>query len=204
MNRDSVELKTWDELVLRGEAIQAGRDWAVLVHDLGEDIDAWGRLPRRLAADVMSVLALDLRGHGGSDGPDSAGTDDTIRADTSTAIAYARSQDAQRIYVIAAGRSCAPAAREAAIGCHALVALAPVDRSAHWGGLPRLAVVGSASPEQQAIVDAFRSPPGWAVVAHVPLSASGLGVLRTPWSSNVVEYVAGFLKGQRLAGGRAA
>jgi pimeloyl-ACP methyl ester carboxylesterase len=204
MNRESVELKTQHELVLRGEAIRAGQDWAVLVHDLGEDIDAWRRLPRRLAADGMSVLALDLRGHGGSDGPDGEGCDDTIRADTAAALTYVESQGAQRIYVIAAGRSCAPATREASSRCQALVALALVDGSSDWGGLPRLAVVGSASAAQQTIVDAFRSPPGWAVVAHVPFSAPGLGVLRTPWGSNVVEYVAGFLKGQRLAGGRAA
>jgi alpha-beta hydrolase superfamily lysophospholipase len=202
MSRASVEVPTEDGLILRGERFPGSRDWVVLVHDLGEDIDAWRMLPGRLAKDGMSVLALDLRGHGGSDGLDGEGCQDTIEADTSAALAYAGSRGAERIYVIAAGHACAPAAREAA-NCRAFVAVAPVDRVSDWGGRPRLAIVASTSPGQQAIANSFRSSAGWAMVTHVPFTTSGLGVLRTPWGSSVVEYVAGFLKGQRLARGRA-
>ena len=41
--------------------------WVVLVHDVGDDIDVWRPLRVALAARGWSVLALDLRGHGGSD-----------------------------------------------------------------------------------------------------------------------------------------
>jgi pimeloyl-ACP methyl ester carboxylesterase len=192
-------MPTSDGLVLRGQTIVRSSDWAVLMHDLGEDIDAWRGLPRRLAADGLSIIALDLRGHGGSDGePAEVATD----ADADAGIEFAKGMDARRVYAIAAGRSCAPTVREAIGRCNALAMLAPVDALPDWGGLPRLAVVGSTSAAQQAVAESFRQGPGWSMVAHVPFNYPGLGVLRTSWGSNVIEYVAGFLKGQRLTRSR--
>ena len=97
---EAVEIPAPDGAVLRGEVQRAGPVWAVLVHDLGEDLDAWRPLRDALAARGISVLCFDLRGHGGSDGE----TGDGLPAgDLEAAIAFARSSGAERLVVGAAG-----------------------------------------------------------------------------------------------------
>lgn len=68
MRVEAVEATTADGVTLRGELVQGDATWCVLVHDEGEDIDAWRALRPGLVAQGWTVLALDLRGHGGSDG----------------------------------------------------------------------------------------------------------------------------------------
>jgi len=194
---EAVEIEASDGTVLRGEAQEAGPDWVVLVHDLGEDIDAWRPLPAALAARGLSVLAFDLRGHGGSDGePDPART----AADLAAALSLARGRGAGRVYLGAAGES-ARAAIEAgaAEGCDALVLLAPVGDGLEGGSLPRLSVVSSLDARQQAAARALHRGPGWSLVANVPVEASGCAVLAGEWGGNVQDYVLSFLGDQRQA-----
>ncbi len=68
MKAEAVQATTADGVTLRGELVRGGDVWICLVHDVGEDIDAWRPLRPGLARKGWSVLALDLRGHGGSDG----------------------------------------------------------------------------------------------------------------------------------------
>lgn len=63
-----------------------GHEWphdgppVLLVHDLGEDLDAWTPLPRRLVGEGFRVVATELRGHGLSDGAvDPATTTDDLK-----------------------------------------------------------------------------------------------------------------------------
>jgi alpha-beta hydrolase superfamily lysophospholipase len=197
MNRVAVEVVAGDGAVLRGEMIERSADWAVLVHDLGEDIDGWRPIVSRLSGEGMSTLALDLRGHGGSDGDaDPARTANDMRV----ACAFARERGARRVYLCAAGRSTAAAVETGrAAACAALVLIAPVEPGLDGAVIPRLAVVSSFDPAQQAAAATLRRGPGWALVANVPVEGGGLGLLATEWSSNVVEYVRVFVKGQRLA-----
>jgi alpha-beta hydrolase superfamily lysophospholipase len=195
---EAVEVEAHDGAVLRGELRQAGSDWAVLVHDLGEDIDAWRPLHGRLVRGGMSVLALDLRGHGGSDGDiDAARTAD----DLAVAVAFARNRGAGRVYLAAAGES-ARAALEvgAAEGCEAIVLLAPVGDDLSGSPLPRLSVVSSRDARQQAAARALHRGPGWSLVASVPADASGCGLLAGRWGRNVQDYVGAFLADRRSQG----
>ncbi len=195
---EAVEVEARDGAVLRGELEEAGSDWAVLVHDLGEDIDAWRPLRRRLARSGMSVLAVDLRGHGGSDGDvDPAHT----AGDLTAALAFARDRGARRIYLGAAGES-ARAALEVgpAQGCEALVLLGPVGDDLAGGRLPRLSVVSSRDAQQQAAARALHRGPGWSLVANVPVEASGCGLLAGDWGASVQDHVAAFLADRRSQG----
>ena len=63
-----------------------GHEWAadgmpiLFVHDLGEDLDAWGPVPATLATSGFRVISVELRGHGLSDGePDPDKLVDDVR-----------------------------------------------------------------------------------------------------------------------------
>jgi pimeloyl-ACP methyl ester carboxylesterase len=197
---EAVEVETSGGLVLRGELRRRGPDWVVLVHDAGADLDAWRPLAGPLAAEGMSVLALDLRGHGGSDGEPSAST---VGDDTRTAIGCARASGAASVVVGAAGSSSAGALAAAEAGaCLAFFALAPVG-AVPDASLPRLAVVGSRDPEQEKLGSALVQGAGWSVVVRVPLASAGCRILESSWSSNVRDYVLAFLRDQRRADARA-
>ena len=62
MKAEAVQATTADGVTLRGELVRGGDVWICLVHDVGEDIDAWRPLRPGLARKGWAVLALDLRG----------------------------------------------------------------------------------------------------------------------------------------------
>lgn len=71
--RSPIEIPVEAGLTLRGVEVDgsaAGRPAILLVHDLGADLDEFGPLPEALAALGYRVLAVDLPGHGLSDGDD--------------------------------------------------------------------------------------------------------------------------------------
>ena len=70
--RTAVELTTASGVV-RGVAFKgAGRGTIVFVHDLQRDLDEFGTLPELLAASGFDTVAVDLPGHGLSDGDEIA------------------------------------------------------------------------------------------------------------------------------------
>jgi hypothetical protein len=81
---------------------------------------------------------------------------------------------------------------------HGLVLIGPTG-PVGCRALPRLAVIGSTVLEDSAFAASVRDGPGFGVVARVPVAACGLALLSSPWGSNVVEYVSGFLRDQREA-----
>jgi pimeloyl-ACP methyl ester carboxylesterase len=191
---EAVEVRVPGDLVLRGQVRRRGPDWVTLVHAPGEDIDAWLPLPDRIAAQGMSVLALDLRGHGGSDGSADPGA---ACADIRAAIGHARGEGAARVFVGAAGASVPPALDAAsAERCDGLFALAPTGEPPVTC-VPRFAVVGSRDPEQDAAGSTLVNGPGWSVVARIPVDARDCSLLTTSWGSHVVDYVLAFLRDQR-------
>ena len=48
---------------LRGHHFSVGETWAVLVHEEGDDLDAWRGLAAGLTGQGFSVLVFDLPGH---------------------------------------------------------------------------------------------------------------------------------------------
>ena len=70
-----VEVALADGTVLRGVEHPADGPPLLFVHDLGDDLDAWGSVPASVRSAGFRVICLELRGHGLSDGePDGAST----------------------------------------------------------------------------------------------------------------------------------
>lgn len=68
--RDAYELELDEGMSVRGIRIDGGRAGrVVLLHDVGHDLDEFGRLPEVIAALGCDVVAVDLPGHGISDDP---------------------------------------------------------------------------------------------------------------------------------------
>lgn len=73
--RDAYELELDGGIVVRGIRIHGGSAARlVFLHDVGQDLDEFGRLPEALAACGCDVLAVDLPGHGVSDDPPDVAT----------------------------------------------------------------------------------------------------------------------------------
>ena len=63
-----VAVRLRDGLILRGHEWSRDGPPVVFVHDLGDDLDAWGPVTGRVAEHGFRVISLELRGHGLSDG----------------------------------------------------------------------------------------------------------------------------------------
>ena len=189
---EPVEIQVSESLVLRGETATAGHDWVVLVHDLGEDLDGWHILRTSLLRQGLSVLAFDLRGHGGSDGKADLAD---IPADIAAALRHVHALGAERVFLGASGAAAAVAIALAdATGVDAVFLLAPrAGRVALSRALTKLVIVAREDDEQQRTAADLRDAAGWTVVVHVSGKASGLELLRGVWSSHVIGYVETFL-----------
>ena len=68
-----VAIRLRSGLVLRGHEWSRDGPPVVFVHDVGDDLDAWGPVTARVAEHGFRVISLELRGHGLSDGePDTS------------------------------------------------------------------------------------------------------------------------------------
>ena len=63
-----VEIALGSGVVLRGLEYAQDGPPVVLVHDVGDDADSWGRVPAELATKGFRAVSIELRGHGLSDG----------------------------------------------------------------------------------------------------------------------------------------
>lgn len=68
-----VAVRLRDGLILRGHEWSRDGPPVLFVHDLGDDLDAWGSVTARVAEHGFRVISLELRGHGLSDGRRDAG-----------------------------------------------------------------------------------------------------------------------------------
>lgn len=100
MNVEAIQATTADGITLRGEIVKGDPTFVVLVHDVGEDIDVWKPLRGGLVQRGWSVLGMDLRGHGGSDGEWSS---ERAELDVDLPITLARRFGAKHVAVIASG-----------------------------------------------------------------------------------------------------
>jgi pimeloyl-ACP methyl ester carboxylesterase len=173
---------------LRGELTRAADDWIVLVHESGRDLDGWKPVVSDLARLPLTVLAFDLRGHGGSDG-----SPGSVEEDVHAALEFARAGGARSVLVAAAGDSVAPSltAAETAGG---FVALGPTGAPVAAPRLPRLIVVASRDEEQVAAAASLRAGGGWAVVVNIPTSERGLELLAGAWGTGVRSHMLVFVK----------
>ncbi len=107
--RAPFEIELGDGSALRGVVIEGGSaPTLVLVHDLGGDLDEFGQLPELLATHGGDVIAIDLPGHGLSDGDDGDGDgdgDSTAVVEAIASLVAALSDGGQPVGLIASGRS---------------------------------------------------------------------------------------------------
>jgi pimeloyl-ACP methyl ester carboxylesterase len=194
----AVELESTAGVVLRGERWWGGSEWCVLMHDVGEDIDAWRPLQGYVAEQGRSAVAVDLRGHGGSDdGPED------IEADLDAAVRFARENGATAVCVVAAGAAARAALHGSArLTPDMLVLLSPpasaepVD-SFRAPGVPRLFLHGAADASIDSTVSALRNAAiGWAGSIAFPTDAQGAALLASEWRQHAVEHITAFVNEQ--------
>ena len=208
---EPVEIATDDGVALRGERWDGGDMWVVLLHDLGpeEDLDRWRPLLPHLADGGWTVLALDLRGHGASDGEWSV---DRAVPDVAAALGFARARGATRVVVVAAGESAVAALHASATAAaDALVLLSPAidaDQSVtdlRGTGEAKLIVVGASEAAPRRAAERLRNASiGWALLVNLPTPAQGTALLNGMHGRRVQAQVVRFLAEQRyLAANRA-
>src|SRR5262249_9615068 len=171
-----------------------------------------------LAAD-FTILAVDLRGHGASDGEWHPGK---AIEDVMTTIEFARARGAEFVAAIAAGASAAGVLLVADKGGpDALVLLSaqaptktsPSTRSGvvpagprpetrvtlpRGSGVPKLFLVGAHDlASRHATDDLRRASIGWAAAVTFPTHDHGTELLHGAWLGHVREQILGFLREQR-------
>jgi pimeloyl-ACP methyl ester carboxylesterase len=198
MTARALELATGDGALLRGVHFEGGGHWLVCVHGLGGDLDRWWALEALLDSERLSALALDRRGHGGSEGRRDAGLE---RQDIELAVREARARGADCVTVVAE-RDAAPLALAVDEGDgrpDALVLLSPgpVDAEAakrlRGASLCKLILVGSAVPDfDRSALDLSRASIGWSMVVNFPTDQQGAELLDGEWAEHAREQIAWF------------
>jgi pimeloyl-ACP methyl ester carboxylesterase len=183
--------------VLRGFRWGESSDVALLLHDPGADLDAWGPVPVEIARQLeIEAVAVDLPGHGLSDDPwEAERLPDLLR--NLPAIAPA----AGLRFLIAAGDSAGAAlALAPAIELSGLVCLSPQIPRDDWRPprsprVPKLFVAGSLAGSDLGDVRRLATAcGGWAVVTSYPVTQRGTLLLASPWGGRLVEEIVAFLR----------
>lgn len=201
---EPIELTASDGVVLRGHRWAGGDPWVVLFHEPGRDLDCWQPLVLPLINRGYSVLTLDLRGHGASEGEWNSAA---LGEDLEVAIAYARNNGASGVAFIGAGASALPALLDAhSRQMFAIVELSPgplgelTPDDLRGAGVPKLLVVGSFG---EAAVEAAQQihsrATGWLVVMRLPTAEQGTSLLSDPWGRHVQEQIIAFLEEHRYS-----
>lgn len=206
---EPVELRTDDGVILRGELRRNGPYWAVLVHDYDSDLESLAPLAEALAREEFTVLSVDLRGHGLSDGdPD----EEASVVDVAAAVDWCRGEGAGQVFVAAAGRGAAgvlgapvdsPIAAAVLLGPNVPPGWSG-DRIRDWTG-PKLFVVGTEDVEaERAARSAFDVCIGPRIFIQLPTSRRGHHLLSGECAVQALSKSVGYLTQHRSDLGRAA
>jgi pimeloyl-ACP methyl ester carboxylesterase len=210
MRRVAVEFDTRDGTVLRGCVQGSGPRWAILVHDAGRDLDAFGPLTAHLAQS-FTVLAIDLRGHGLSDGVWDAAA---AHLDLDGAVAFARGRGALECHAVGVGTGAAAivhAGTELGLAAHVLVCCPSVIPGAEDEGreairrlrAAKLMLVGWLDGDRledtRRLVERAIGP---TLLVGFPTEQRGHELLNGEYLSQAVSHTRGFLAQHRsmLAG----
>jgi len=187
-----------DGVTLRGLLWKGGSHGALLVHGAAEDLDSLAPLAEALAATEFTVLSLDRRGHGASDG---AFEDHPHPSDVRAALTHLAATATGQLFVVAAGNA-APSAvamrREPSVG--GVVLLSPDSTSMEIEQLrpaseaPVLIVLGGHDAGASYTADAVaRRLTGFCALARLPTPAQGSALLRGPLAGQTIDQVRLFM-----------
>jgi pimeloyl-ACP methyl ester carboxylesterase len=211
MKIEALEATTADAIRLRGEIVPGDETWVVLVHDEGGDIDDWRPIRAGLARRGWTVLALDLRGHGGSDGEWSA---DRGHLDVDLGITLARRSGARHVAVVCTGvggvlalRAVERAWTEQSFELPdslVLISPGPLDgadpMTLRGHGLSRLFVHGAADPLADDTLALQGASIGWNVTVSFATATHGAALV-AELPENVIDKTVAFLREQRALRG---
>jgi pimeloyl-ACP methyl ester carboxylesterase len=197
MTPEAIEITVVPDVVLRGQLWPGDELTIVLVHEPGDghDLDRWRPLvPYLLGADA-TVAALDLRGHGASDGDwDPAQS----ASDLAAIVAAIRRTGSRYVVLCAAGESAIPAIRAAELTpVDGLVLLSPAgsDESLPRGaGEPKLLIRAGNSEKGQAVDRLRPGLIGPALFVTVPGNRHGTELLTSESALTVREHILAFLR----------
>lgn len=182
---------------VRGQAWPGDPNWVILVHEPGEDLDAWRDVPASIAADGCSVLAIDLPGHGLSDDP---WAPERIAELVHTLAEFAIAEGARKVFVVVAKEIATAAILVRNID--ALVALSPTPFSLpppSWTPPALILVGGSDAAAAERANAFFRQTRGWAVVSSFGTEEQGTAIFQSPWSQHALEQTLAFVRDYRIA-----
>jgi pimeloyl-ACP methyl ester carboxylesterase len=187
-----IEIATRDGCRLQGVWWRGEGEWVVLLHDAGGDLDDWRPLPGWLEGDGWNVLAIDARGHGGSDG---SWSEDTVGADVSAALGFALGRGAGRVYLGLGNcehrRVCGELPPPGVAGVFAFGA--DVGEESCALRVPYLAIcTGPAARSRED--GAGRTQGRLTTAVYLPADQVGLDVLRGAWRQHACECVAAHLR----------
>jgi pimeloyl-ACP methyl ester carboxylesterase len=207
---------------MRGQIWPGATAWVVLLHDVGpdEDLDRWRLLLPSLLAEHLSVLAVDLRGHGASDGEWRA---DAVAGDIAATIRFVRERSDDPVVIVAAGRSAVDAlwaAEREGVGGVVLLSATfevpgPGTSSAGSGaatvgegagsslprapGIAKLFLVGAQDTRSRQTTASLHSVAiGWAVVITLPTGEHATELLMGSTAGHAREQILGFLRACRF------
>jgi pimeloyl-ACP methyl ester carboxylesterase len=167
----------------------------VLVHDIGDecDLDDWADVLEILNEYGYTVIAMDLPGHGLSDG---VYLDQSGAEALDLALWYAKERTGHTAALVIAGRAIG-LMRQLPAGppdIRALVVLSPPDGASVEGVYPKLVFVGATDEGARVAADRFlRESRGWTLVSSFGTSAQGHQLLKSPHGKTIIRQLLAFL-----------
>jgi hypothetical protein len=202
MNVEPIEITAADGVLLRGQHWRGGDSWALLFHEAERDLDCWHPILLPLVSHGFSVLTLDMRGHGATDGEWNTAS---LGGDLEAAIRFAQNNGASSIAMIGAGQSVLPSLMKShSQNLFAIVALSPgplgdlTPDELRGDGVPKLLIVGSLGESAVEAVEQIRDKAiGWLVVMRLPTAEQGTTLLSGQWGKHIEEQTIAFLEEHR-------
>jgi len=177
--------------VLRGLQWAGTRAPVLFVHDFTDtdDLDRWCGLPASVNLSGFTVLAIDLPGHGLSDGES---TVSATREAIETCLTYLSETSEKKPLVAAAGAACGLLP---AIPLAAAVLFSPTDVTGSETVIPKLVFVGADDPAARSAADRYlRSSRGWTIISSYATVAQGTDLLATEHALKISSQAIAFLR----------
>jgi len=210
---EPIEGTTADGVVLRGTLMPgATTTWLVCVHDVDGDIDVWRPLTAGLGATVWNVLALDLRGHGGSEG---VAKRSRYVLDVDLGVTLARRHEAEHVAIVAAGIGALAALESVARAIDEtrfalpdsliLLSPGPLQNSDHarlrGEGLAKMIISGSRGTQADDARSIMEVSIGWTITVTLPTERRSTDLLVGQDAAHIADKIATFVREQAALGG---